>query len=98
MDAPTISLFLFSVFLKLIIDDRPLRPYINTFYESEKPSEDRTAFSLLRMFRIFKSLLNRSMNAHYRTLAEYILREITLQQNHSQTFMQKVDHCSLSLR
>jgi hypothetical protein len=30
------------------------------------------------------------MNAHYRTLAEYILREITLQQNHSQTFMQKV--------
>jgi hypothetical protein len=30
------------------------------------------------------------MNAHYRTLAEYIIREITLQQNHSQTFMQKV--------
>jgi hypothetical protein len=30
------------------------------------------------------------MNGHYRTLAEYILREITLQQNHSQTFMQKV--------
>ena len=31
------------------------------------------------------------MNTHYRTLAEYILREITLQQNHSQTFMQKVN-------
>ena len=30
------------------------------------------------------------MNAHYRTLAEYIIREITLQQNHSRTFMQKV--------
>ena len=30
------------------------------------------------------------MNSHYRTLAEYILKEITLQQNHSQTFMQKV--------
>ncbi|CAF0830899.1 unnamed protein product [Rotaria sordida] len=59
------------VFLKLTIEDRPLRSYINTFYE------------------IFKNLLTRSMNGHYRTLAEYILREITLQQNHSQTFMQK---------
>ncbi|CAF2103720.1 unnamed protein product [Rotaria magnacalcarata] len=59
------------VFLKLTIEDRPLRSYINTFYE------------------IFKNLLSRSMNGHYRTLAEYILREITLQQNHSQTFMQK---------
>ena len=29
------------------------------------------------------------MNGHYRTLAEYIIREITLQQHHSQTFMQK---------
>ncbi|CAF3795917.1 unnamed protein product [Adineta steineri] len=61
----------FCVFLKLTIEDRQLRSYINTFYE------------------IFKNLLTRSMNAHYRTLAEYILREITLQQNHSQTFMQK---------
>lgn len=43
------------------------------------------------MFRVFKNLLTRSMNGHYRTLAEYILREITLQQNHSQTFMQKVN-------
>lgn len=52
-------------------------------------------FLFIRNFRIFKNLLNRSMNAHYRTLAEYILREITLQQNHSPTFMKKVDDFSL---
>ena len=46
---------------------------------------------MMFVIRIFKNLLTRSMNTHYRTLAEYILREITLQQNHSQTFMQKVN-------